>query len=391
MDNSPFGPRWVEVNLDAIRHNYRQIRQRLDRQVKILSVVKADAYGHGALEVARLLESAGTDMLGVTTVDEGKKLREGKVSVPILVFGPFLPEEMETIAEHGLTATVSALEALSWLKQAPLRSGRPIKLHLKVETGMGRSGLWPDQVVEAAEEIMSRPGLVLEGVYSHLATAMWPDKSYALHQFRVFQQAVNKLEKAGINGLIRHISNSAAIVALPEMQLDMVRVGTLLYGQYPHPRMAGVLDLQDPWTMKAKVLQVRELPAGHSVGYGRTYKTSRRTKIALLPVGFVDGLQVEPVLKPVNLWELVKGMIKLILQYLNYTGANQAFEFPQGKGSIIGKVGMQLTVVDVTGVPGVEVGTAARVPVRRTAVSPAIPRVYLEGDKVRGFNTQIGG
>ena len=380
-------PRWVEIDLEAIRHNYRQIRQFVDDGVKILSVVKADAYGHGAVETARVLEKTGTDMLGVTTVAEGRILREGGITAPILVFGPFLPGETAAITSYDLTVTVAGFEALRLLAKEADQTGRKIKIHLKIETGLGRTGLWPRETVAAVKEAAVLPGLELEGVYSHLATAMFTDKSYARTQFGAFRETLAALEKEGLNsGMIRHISNSAAVLDLPEMNLDMVRVGTLLYGQYPNPAQEGRLALKNPWSLKARVIYLRDLPPGHSVGYGRTYKTAHHTRIALLPVGFADGLQIEPVLKPAGLWELVKGIAKLVLQYLGITRANQAIVFPQGKAKLIGKTGMQLSAVDVTGIPGVEIGTVAEIPARRTAVSSAVPRVYVgeEPETVEG-------
>jgi alanine racemase len=376
--------RWVEVNLDAIRHNYRQIRQHVTEQVKILSVVKADAYGHGAPEVARVLAAAGTDMLGVTTVAEGKRLREHGITAPILVFGPFIAEEAHTIRDYDLTATVASLEALAYLQQAlawgrqtPDSVKQQIKIHLKIETGLGRTGLWPHQVLEAAREIDNTPGLIFGGVYSHLATAMWRNQSYALRQLQIFTQVTDELEKAGFQGYIKHLANSTALLNLPQMHLDMVRAGTILYGQHTNPALTGGLSLQDPWSLQARVVYLRELPAGHSVGYGRTYITPRTTTVAVLPVGFADGFQVEPVFKPAGLGELLRGIIKLILQYLNYRRVTQPVVFTAGKGYIIGKAGMQMTMVDVTGITGVEIGSIAQLPARRTAVSPMIPRLYI--------------
>lgn len=376
--------KWVEIDLDAIEYNYLQVRQMVDKRTKILAVVKADAYGHGAVEVAGALEKIGADMLGVTTVEEGNWLRENQISLPILVFGPFLPQDVETIFEAGLTVTISSREQLEWLKQAIFNSDRKIRVHLKVETGMGRTGFMPSELVEIACEVSRFPGLILEGVYSHLATAMWKNKKFAQSQFRIFKNTIHVLEQAGISGLIKHISNSAAILELPEMHLDMVRMGTLLYGQYPAPRFEGRLDLKDPWVFKSRIAYLRELPAGWSVGYGRTFKTSRITNIAVIPVGFTDGFQLEPILKAANLLDLIKGFAKQFLYYINHPLASPRVLLPDGEGRVIGKVGMQLTMIDVTGINGVEIGAVVRVPVRRTAVSIAVPRVYLKDKNIQG-------
>lgn len=376
--NHPFsGSKWVEVNIDAVEHNYLQIRQFVPPHVKILGVVKADAYGHGAVEVSRILEHSGVDMLGVTTVEEGLELRRNNIYAPILVFGPFLPEDLETICHEELSVTVANREAMHWLKNIVEGTEQSIKVHLKVETGMGRLGFWPEDVVEAAREIREVPGLVLEGVYSHFAAAMWKDKTYTRQQFQSFKKVLEDLDKAGITGLIRHIANSAALLDLPEMHLDMVRTGNLLYGQYSSPRQEGKLALKNTWLLKTKVMDLRDLPAGHSVGYGRTYKTKNRARIAVLPIGFNDGFQVDPQFKSANLKELLKNILKPILSYLDHPRLRTAVSFARGKGKIVGKVGMQLTMVDVTGIPEITRGDIAEVPARRTMISAKVPRVYF--------------
>lgn len=383
--NQPFsGSKWVEVNLDAVEHNYVQIREFVPADVKILGVVKADAYGHGAVEVSRILEQAEVDMLGVTTIEEGLELRRNDIKTPILVFGPFLPEDIDIILYHDLTVTVASKEAIQWLRNAVENSGQTIKVHLKVETGMGRLGFWPQDVVEAAQEIAAVPGLVLEGVYSHFAAAMWKDKAYTRKQFQIFTKTLAALEKAGFTGLIRHIANSAALLDLPEMHLDMVRTGNLLYGQYSSPWQEGRLALQNTWSMKTRVLYLREVPPGHSIGYGCTYKTKGRAKIAILPVGFSDGFQVEPEFRPTNLKDLIKNILKVMLRFLDHPRLRTVISFPQGKGYIVGKTGMQLTMVDVTGVREIKRGDVAEIPARRTSISGRVPHVYLYHQQVTG-------
>lgn len=391
MNHVSWGAKWVEIDLDAVRHNYRQVRRHVPGEVKVLGVVKGDAYGHGAVEIARILGEEGIDYLGVTTVDEGMELRDNGVNLPILVFAPFLPEDIDDIVSGNLTVTLVNRQSVGLLKDyLESRPTSSIKTHLKVETGMGRLGFWPQEVGEIAREITDIPGLLLEGVYSHLATAMQRNKTSTEKQYKDFQTALEILEKAGYTGLIRHISNSAALLEFPAMKLDMVRTGTLLYGQFPSPQLEGTLDLREPWSLKARVLHVRELPPGHGVGYGQTFITSKKTRVAVLPLGFMDGLQMEPVLKPVNLWELLKGIIKLFLQYLGHQRVSQPVIFPGGRARVIGKVGMQLTMADVTGISGVEIGAVCQVPIRRTAVSPGIPRVYMEKQEVRGIKETRG-
>ena len=376
------GSGWVEVDLGAIQHNYREIRRRIKPEVKILGVVKADAYGHGAIAISRALEELGVEMLGVTTPEEGRRLRQAGITTPILVFSPFLPEEAASFVDFDLTATIASFEAIHWLGEAAEKRNRIIKVHLKVETGMGRFGFWPEEVVAAAQEIRQTSGLFLEGIYSHLATAMWKNKKYCYRQFGIFRETCEELERAGIGGLLKHMANSAAVLELPEMQLDMVRVGTLLYGQAPVPYMEKNLKLKDSWNLKAKVIYIRKLPTGQTAGYGRTFKASKPVLVAILPLGFVDGIQVEPLLKPANLLDVVKGIAKLVLRYFGYQKLSPLVQFPGGTGRVIGKVGMQLTMVDVSAVQGIAVGTVACLPARRTAIRADIPKVYRAPDGV---------
>lgn len=373
---------WIEINLDAIDHNLNSIRNRVSKNIKILGVVKADAYGHGALEVSRFLVSRGVDMLGVTTVQEGQYLREHGIAAPILVFGPFLPAEAEIIADNNLIATVADMAAIKWLEEA-IKKGKEkeIAVHLKVETGMGRLGFWPEDGVLAAVRIKETPGLVLEGVYSHLATAMTPNNSYTQKQIGVFKNFLAELKKSGITGFTAHLANSGAIINYPQAHFDMVRAGTILYGQATSGHNDKI-DLRDPWSLRTRVVYLKELPPGHSVGYGRTFVTRRKTRMALLPLGYVDGISMEPVLKPSGILDMLKGLIKIVLQYVGHSKVRLPVQFPGGKGYIIGKPGMQLTMVDVTGLPDIEVGTTAGVTARRTAISPDIPKVYRENGQI---------
>lgn len=372
---------WIEINLDAIEHNLRSIRDSLSKNVKILGVVKADAYGHGALEVSRFLVSRGVDMLGVTTVQEGQFLREHGIEAPILVFGPFLPAEAEIVVKYNLAATVADMASIQWLEEALKGEDRQISVHLKVETGMGRLGFWPKEAVLAANRIKETAGLTLDGVYSHLAAAMTPNNSYTLRQIGIFKNFLAELKKAGISDITAHLANSGAIINYPQAHLDMVRAGTLLYGQSPSGPNEKI-DLRDPWSLKTRVIYIKDLPPGHSVGYGRTFVTRRKTRMALLPLGYVDGISMEPVLKPSGFLDVLKGLIKIILQYIGHSKVRLPVLFPGGKGYIIGKPGMQLTMVDVTGIPDIEVGTTASVTARRTAISPDIPKVYREKGEI---------
>ena len=369
-------PCWLEVDLEALKYNYELIRERIGPQVKLLGVVKADAYGHGLVPISLFLEKLGVEMLGVTTAEEGLILRTAGVRVPILVFRPFFPEELALYVEHDLTATIADLAAVLQVEKWFAEHEGKLKVHLKVETGLGRYGLWPKEVVPAAQRLLQIPEVNIEGVYSHLASAMQKNKSYAKRQFKLFGQACQALEEIGLKNFIRHIANSAAVLDLPEMYLEMVRVGTLLYGQYPEPRQRKIVELKETGTFKAKVVYIRDLPRGYTVGYQRAFKTRRTTPVAVLPVGLKDGVEVAPLLKPANLLDFMKGVLKLFLSYRGWLRFSPPVFFPGGVGRIIGKVGMQLTMVEISKVEAVQVGTIAELPLRKTMVAAGIPRFY---------------
>jgi alanine racemase len=222
--------RWVEINLDAVVHNFREVRRLVSPDVKIMAVVKSDAYGHGAVEISHALEEAGADMLAVTTIEEGRELIQNGITLPVLVFAPLLPSQVKTVLDYGLIPTIDSIAALEALARQAAEIGIKAGFHLKVETGMGRSGVLPEEVGHFISRMHSLSSLSLQGIYSHLATAMAGKKHHAQKQFQVFCRVLDQFKKEQYPYGTAHISNSAALLDLREMELDMVRVGTLLYG-----------------------------------------------------------------------------------------------------------------------------------------------------------------
>ena len=374
--------KWIEVDLDAIAHNLQQVRTRLYERTRILSVVKADAYGHGMLRTAEALEQAGSDMLGVTFVEEGLLLRAGGIRLPILVFGPFLEEEVESSIEANLTLTVSTGEQLIWLKQQLSEKKAKLKVHIKIETGMGRSGFAAEEALQAAGEILATEGLMLEGVYSHFATAMWKNKKYVCEQYQNFKSVLERLQQGGVEIPLKHIANSAAILGMPETQLDMVRTGTLLYGQYPAGHFAHELELKNTWIMKARMLSIKSLPPGHPVGYERTFVTKKKTMLGIIPVGFTDGFGVEPRAKPSNGLGLIKSLLKLIMSYYNLP-ASALMVYCRGRSfPVLGKPGMQLSMIDIGEAMDLNCKSVLEIPIRRTAANPSIRKLYIKNGQL---------
>lgn len=377
--------RWIEISEKALIHNYQLVKERAGLDCRVLAVVKANAYGLGMEACAKIFEAQGAAMLGVTSFEEAAALRKAGLALPILIFGPILAEQAPLVAVMGLTVTVTSpgaldrlLEGIAGAEASPVNSLPPLQVHLKIETGMGRFGLWPGEAVPAAQTIAAHPGLKLTGVYTHFATAGVSKGPY-FHQQRIrFQEALQALSEAGFNDLIRHCANSAALLACRDCCLDMVRIGTLLYGQKPASDSGAMPSLQDPWKFQAKVLEIRELPAGHGVGYGATYVTKRPTRVAVLPAGYSEGVQMEPIQRPAGFAAGLKATLKLWLRC--FKAESQACNvFFEGQAApVIGKVGMQLTMVDVTHLQQVQVGSVARVPLRRTAADSGIPRIYTD-------------
>jgi alanine racemase len=280
---------YVEVNLEAIAHNVRAIKQHIGPRVGLMAVVKANAYGHGALEVARTALQHGAGRLAVARAAEGIHLREAGISAPILVMGYTLIHDIGAAIAHGLTLTVNDLASAEAVSALAGRLGRAIPVHVKVDTGMGRFGLLPDEVLPFVDRLAALPGVWAEGLCTHFATADRADKEYTRHQFQVFQAVRARLEAANHRIPIGHVANSAATLDLPEMHLDAVRAGIALYGLRPSSEVEPAVALRPALSLKSHVARVRTLPAGSGISYGRTYVTPRAMPVALVPVGYGDG------------------------------------------------------------------------------------------------------
>jgi alanine racemase len=318
----------AEVSLDAIARNFGRIRDHVGEHVQIIAVVKADAYGHGALPVARTLIETGARWLGVALPEEGVQLRRQGLQVPILVMGPTPTDQGSVLLEYRLDQVVyHPLHALG-LSQVTGVSGARVRVHLKIDTGMGRLGVHPSEAAAAARAIVQLPGLEFGGVMTHFAAADAPDKGHAREQLRRFLEAIREIEAAGVAVPLRHAANSAALLALPEAHLDMVRPGIALYGYPPSP--AG--DLWEPaLTFKTCVAQLKKVQKGGTVSYGCTYIAPRDILVATLPVGYADGY---------NRLLSNRGEVLIRAQ----------------RAPVIGQVCMDMVMVDVTDVSGVGEG-----------------------------------
>lgn len=367
------GPRWIQIDLDAVMHNVRAVKGLLEPGTRLMAVVKADAYGFGAVDVARAVMDAGADMLGVTTVDEGMELRDRGIEAPILVFAPLLPGEAGIAADYGLTSTVDNLEMLRKVYGDSGVSGR---IHIKVNTGMNRFGMDPGQVLQCLQVARQIPGLEVEGIYTHLATTPGINKEFMEKQFSLFSDLIKSLEEQGIKVPLKHVCNSAAVLDMPQMHLDMVRVGNLLYGQLP-PGSRTKIDLKDPWSAHARIVRIREVSPGEAVGYGCDFKARKETKVGIIPVGFADGLDIAPQFKPKSLGDLLRMLVKTVLSYFGRRVGTPLAVKDGRPLKLVGRIGMQVAAVDLSGMEQVQPGDTVQVFLRRTTASSRLPRVYM--------------
>ncbi len=282
-------PTIAEINLETIRHNVRQIRRAVSPEVFIAAIVKANAYGHGAVKVSSAALAAGANGLGVAIPEEGAELRENGFTVPILVIGLTLPEQAPLLVEYNLIATISGPEAAQALAEAARKKGRPAEFMLKIDTGMSRVGVQPDQALAILKNLQSERNLRVRGVFTHLATADGADKTYANRQLGSFSATLNQISRAGLSLEWISAANSATIIDLRNGHFNLVRPGIILYGLAPSKEVRGDLNLQPAMQFKTRVVYIKEVPPGTKVGYGSTHITSRTTRLATLPVGYADG------------------------------------------------------------------------------------------------------
>ena len=283
---------WAEVDLDALRGNLAWIRHRVGPQVKILTVVKADAYGHGLKQIAALLMQSGTDIFGVANLDEARAIRSVGKGWPILMLGACLPDEVETAVRDDVCPTISSLAEAKAFSAAARRLRKTVSVHVKVDTGMGRLGMEAGRAAALVRTINKLPGLALEGLYTHFASAE-DDASFSREQARRFRRVIAQVETAGIHPSLMHANNSAALLHEPDTTFNLVRPGLLVYGVLPQGSRTDTSALQKCFhpalSLKCRVSFVKEIPKGASLSYGRTFVAPGKMRVATLTAGYGDG------------------------------------------------------------------------------------------------------
>lgn len=380
MEDTILRRTWAEIDLDALAHNYRRARELTGPGVRYLGVVKADAYGHGAVQVAERLEELGADYLAVSSLDEARELRHGGINAPILILGHTPPEMVPELIRYHITQAVSAQAKAEAYSAAAVGCGGTLKVHIKVDTGMSRLGFLVrgghfEGGVAAIAASCALPGLEAEGIFTHFAVSDEDDSDserYTRDQFALFMRVLEALAEKGRTFAIRHCANSGALARYPEMYLDMVRPGIALYGVGAD---AERLDLRPVMTLKSSVSTIKIFDPDTDISYGRTYRTEGKARIGVLPIGYADGL--------------FRGLSNRLSVVTD-----------QGPAPIRGRICMDMTMVDLTGLPDVKVGSEVEIFGRRQsvdrlaeilntisyellcAVSKRVPRVYLRDGQV---------
>ena len=302
MKNKHIGyrPTWAEVDLDNLAHNFREVKKLLSAGVKVMVCVKADAYGHGLVPVAKKLSSCGVDYLGVASIDEGIRLRKAGIKKPVLVLGLALKEDLKPLLEYNLTPTICTMESAEGLNRMASMSGRKARVHIKVDTGMGRIGVLYNDALDFIKKVSRLESIEIEGLFTHLACAD-TDRPFTLKQIRLFRDLNSKLSRSGINIPLIHAANSMGVLGFKESHFNMVRPGLVIYGLYPRKGLK--VELKPVLSLKTRVMYAKKLPRGHGVSYGRTYRAPRDTSVVTLPIGYGDGY-------PRNLSDLAPVLLK---------------------------------------------------------------------------------
>ncbi|MFH1726362.1 MAG: alanine racemase [Elusimicrobiota bacterium] len=346
--------KWIEIDLGAIAANLRWIRKRLAPGVRFMAVVKADAYGHGAERVSRLAEAEGADCLGVLTLQEALELRERGIRSRIVVLSPPLAEEAAAVARARVEPTVDSWELARALGKA---ARRPVPVHVDLDFGLGRWGMPQKDLPDFLGRIARLKGLRAVGLSTHLDYVPGKNAVEAEEKLRRFNRIAARARKTHPD-LVRHCANTSILMDFPHWQMDMVRIGNLVYGINPTGKEAG---LTKPWRLNARITSLKEVGKGRSIGYASEYLAPRRMTVAALPVGYADGLTMEPAER--------------------FIGFGRAFHYwgwlRDRRVPFVGRCGISHVLVDVSGVPKVRLGDVVSLPVRRTAASARLPRVYV--------------
>lgn len=342
---SYFKRTWAEVSLDKLKKNYNIIRNHISPTTKMCCVIKADAYGHGALELAQLYERLGADFFAVSNLEEALELRIGGITLPILILGYTPASYAKELCENNISQAVFSVEYAKELSASACELNVSVKVHLKIDTGMSRIGIMcqdiqRDDAPNQAMEIFSLDNLEVEGIFTHFAVSDEKEegREYTEHQLECFNYVINSLKEKGIDTdkIICHCSNSAAIMDYPQAHINMVRAGIILYGLAPSGKLKGQLGLQPAMEIKSVVAHIKEIEQGATVSYGRTFTADKKLKLATVPIGYADG-------------------------YIRNLASDAYMIVGGKKAKVVGRICMDQCMIDVTGIDNIKVGDVVTV------------------------------
>ncbi len=361
---------WIYIDKAAIRHNIKEVRKYIG-STRLLGVVKADAYGHGAVAMAHLMLEEGINYLGVSLPQEVYELRQAGIGVPILLMSTALADNFPQLVAAGCTLTINNVSDVKYLQDVAASCKRTIRVHINVNTGMYRYGVNPDKALELAAEIAGQSYLELEGLYTHFSKA--ENRATTRRQLEQFMRVAREIQNSGINIPLLHCANSTATAYLPETHLDMVRVGTLLFGQCRVPTR---INLRPGWHLQARIVNIVDVPQGAAIGYGGSYRVRRNSRLAIVQLGFADGISMWPVHRKSSLVELLKDLAKSILRFLGVKRVIETALINGHQVSYIGKVGMQHLALDITDFNDISKNDIATLRILQAAANSRLPRLY---------------
>jgi alanine racemase len=327
----PKSPAFVEINLNSFSHNLKIVRLKVGRDKKIISVIKADAYGHGAVEIAKTASDSGADMLGVSTVGEGVELREAEIRSPILVLGGCPKEDAEWIVSYNLKSIIYSIDTAISLSKEAERQGKMVDVHVKVDTGMRRIGIQPGEAVEFVKKVGSLKNINIEGILTHFATAYEANREFTERQIKIFKGVIDELKKSGFSFSFIHASNSAAILNYPDSYFNTVRPGIILYGSAPFDFPLEDFLIKPVMSWKTSIVHLNKVSKETGISYGRRFVAKRDSIIATIPVGYADGYS--------------RSLSNKVQVLVGGKRVNQ-----------VGTICMDMCMLDVTDVPDIKVG-----------------------------------
>lgn len=372
-------PAWVEVNIDAIQHNIQEVQRLIGKNIDIIGVIKGDAYGHGAVEMARQLSNFGVKRLAVATVDEGVELRENGVTIPVLVLGYTGISQLAAAVEHDLSMTLHLKEMAEKISDIARHRNKIAKVHIKVNTGMNRIGILPGEAKDFFLSVQEMAGLKIEGIFTHFASAGQKDKTDANRQLKLFKEVIAGIKEISKEEFIVHTANSGATMEMPDAYFDAVRPGRLIYGLYPYPKVKKVIHLQPALQVKCEIAQINQIPAGEGVGYEAIFRPSHQTTTATLPIGFTDGVVSKRTIDQILV--IIGGQKRKVVAVcadmcMVDLGSNPTHAQPGDMVTLIGtQDGETITVDEIAGPSKQSLGGVL------SHLSRRLPRIYLKKNK----------